>query len=330
MKNQKTIQAIIGYAFSNKKLLQQAFTRRSYSMENGGNDNEVLEFIGDKVLDLAVVYFLSNHYGRLNQDGYTTTRNEGVLTELKAALVETDSLASVADSLGLTQYLIRGKSDINNRAIPKSMKEDLIEAIIGAVALDSKWNLNKTFEVVNRMLEIDKIIGQNSDSENYVGKLQNYLAKNGYSEPKYSYEERSGLWVCFGEVKDYRAEMFGVGQTKKEARQEVARELFAWIKHCDGQENGENEFYQVIGEPNEENSLQQINQLVQIGLISKPKYEYSCDYDEDGNPIWECSCTIDEVSDFVFLNDKGFDNSKKAAQRSAAFSLLNHLVGNDD
>ncbi|MCR5735479.1 MAG: hypothetical protein K6G22_12810 [Lachnospiraceae bacterium] len=47
-----------GYSFKNHLLLEQAFTRRSYSEENGGENNEALEFIGDKVLDLAVIRYL--------------------------------------------------------------------------------------------------------------------------------------------------------------------------------------------------------------------------------------------------------------------------------
>ncbi len=51
----------IDYNFQNKDLLQQAFIRKSYSKENGGEDNEVLEFIGDKVLDLTIVKILTEH-----------------------------------------------------------------------------------------------------------------------------------------------------------------------------------------------------------------------------------------------------------------------------
>ena len=57
------IQDKIGYPFANLDLLQQAFVRRSYSKENGGEDNEVLEFIGDKVLDFIVVKLLAEKYG---------------------------------------------------------------------------------------------------------------------------------------------------------------------------------------------------------------------------------------------------------------------------
>ena len=51
----KMVQGQIGYDFKNLDLLQQAFTRRSYTAENGGENNEVLEFIGDKALDFVVV-----------------------------------------------------------------------------------------------------------------------------------------------------------------------------------------------------------------------------------------------------------------------------------
>ena len=53
------IQDQIGYSFRNTDLLQQAFVRKSYSAEKGGQNNEVLEFIGDKVLDLMVVRLLT-------------------------------------------------------------------------------------------------------------------------------------------------------------------------------------------------------------------------------------------------------------------------------
>ena len=52
------VQGQIGYIFKNPDLLLQAFTRSSYASENGGEDNEILEFIGDKALDLAVVNLL--------------------------------------------------------------------------------------------------------------------------------------------------------------------------------------------------------------------------------------------------------------------------------
>lgn len=56
------IQDRIGYNFKNLDLLQQAFVRRSYSKENGGENNEVLEFIGDKALDIIIVRSIMKLY----------------------------------------------------------------------------------------------------------------------------------------------------------------------------------------------------------------------------------------------------------------------------
>ena len=93
------IQNQIGYEFKNLDLLQQAFVRRSYSQENGGENNEVLEFIGDKVLDLFVVKFLIEKYGCMLSeyddydaeeefDEFTSEKNESELTEVKKKLVQ--------------------------------------------------------------------------------------------------------------------------------------------------------------------------------------------------------------------------------------------------
>ena len=69
------VQGQIGYNFKNLDLLRQAFVRRSYTEENGGENNEVLEFIGDKALDLAVVRLLTQQFGHVtNSDPIDGTK----------------------------------------------------------------------------------------------------------------------------------------------------------------------------------------------------------------------------------------------------------------
>ena len=62
------IEKTIGYEFKNKDLLQQAFVRKSYSEEHGGQNNEVLEFIGDKALDFAVVRIMMERFEIITED----------------------------------------------------------------------------------------------------------------------------------------------------------------------------------------------------------------------------------------------------------------------
>ena len=118
------IQEQIGYSFENTDLLQQAFVRRSYSKENGGEDNEVLEFIGDKALDLIVVKILAETYGSYadeyddfnwNEDfnEFVSEYSEGKLTEIKKKMVCREMLAKRIRSFGFQYELIMGKSDEN-------------------------------------------------------------------------------------------------------------------------------------------------------------------------------------------------------------------------
>lgn len=96
----REIQNKIGYDFRNTDLMFQAFIRKSYSEENGGENNEVLEFIGDKVLDLAVVKILSEKYGKITNgeiangklDIFCCECTEGELTEKKENLLKRNIL----------------------------------------------------------------------------------------------------------------------------------------------------------------------------------------------------------------------------------------------
>ena len=95
----------IDLKFKNPLLLKQALTHRSYINEHGASDtgdNERLEFLGDAVLDFLVGDMLYQRYADLP---------EGDLTRLRAALVRTESLASLAQQMGLGEALRMGKGE---------------------------------------------------------------------------------------------------------------------------------------------------------------------------------------------------------------------------
>ena len=192
------IQNHIDYQFNNPNLLEQAFTRKSYVAENGGCDNEILEFIGDKVLDFIVVKYLSDSYGWFAHeeedysagdfDDYVNEHDEGELTRMKAHLVQKRNLADRIDLLGFAQYLIMGKGDTkSNRGEQESVKEDLFEAIIGAVALDSNWDIEKLERVVEAMLEPDSELEEDY-FDNYIGMVQDWSLETEGELPLYHIE----------------------------------------------------------------------------------------------------------------------------------------------
>jgi dsRNA-specific ribonuclease len=138
----ETIEKKIGYSFHKKALLEQAFTRKSFANEEGCPDNELLEFVGDEVLDFTITKMLLNLFTSQNDEGELLALvDEGGFTQLKQEYVDSEALSGFVDKLNIAQFLRMGKSDVlghveNNQ----SVKEDLYEAIIGAIAIDSDYD----------------------------------------------------------------------------------------------------------------------------------------------------------------------------------------------
>lgn len=150
----REIEEKIGYKFENAVLLKQALTRRSFSQEQGGENNEVLEFIGDRVLEMAVVMMLNQDYCQFLEDGcFHSELGEGELTARKRDLVQKSNLAASCRKLALENYLIMGQGEIKNHAEQSiSVQEDLVESIIGAVALDCAFDFLKIIPFINNLL----------------------------------------------------------------------------------------------------------------------------------------------------------------------------------
>lgn len=320
------IEAQIDYTFDNPKLLRQAFTRRSYTVERGGQNNEVLEFIGDKVLDFVVMKNLSLYYGDINKrDEYylCNKMDEGDLTEIKKKLVERKMLARRIDSLGFQNYLLMGKGDCkNNVQEDDKVKEDLFEAIIGAVAIDSEYDMDELEEVVGLMLNLDYYLDNGFDDdgdENYVALVQQWFQEKGYGLPEYEFDEGDDMnfscSLCIGESEE---EFTAEGDSKSEARMAVAEEVYYYLDEAGLLTT----IIDEIGEPEWDRAINQLQELAQKGYISYPEYEFEQDYDDYGNPLWFCYCDVDEMDG----RSKGYSSSKKDAKKYAALFMLRAVV----
>ncbi len=123
MASNADLQARLHYAFRDPALLLQALTHRSH----GARNNERLEFIGDSVLNLAIASLL---YG----DGHAS---EGNLSYWRASLVREETLAGLAQELGLGDYLMLGEGEMRSGgSMRPSILADALEAVLGAVFLD--------------------------------------------------------------------------------------------------------------------------------------------------------------------------------------------------
>ena len=107
--------------------LRHALTHSTWAYENGGENNERLEFLGDAVLGQSVTSMLYQHFPDLP---------EGELAKRRAAIVSTTALAEVAQGLHLGDYLLLGRGEqLTDGRNKPSLLADAVEAIIGAVYL---------------------------------------------------------------------------------------------------------------------------------------------------------------------------------------------------
>ena len=343
----KVIQEQIGYVFKNPDLLEQAFVRRSYSQEHGGENNEVLEFIGDKALDFVVVKLLAERYGSFTSandnydpnedwDEFVSDLDEGQLTEIKKKLVCKHMLAKRIRMMGFQYQLIMGKSDVDQNAQDnESVQEDLFEAIIGAVALDSNWDLTTLENVVDLMLDPFFYLDEGFDNEiNYVELLQQWYQKKYHRIPLYEYPKwlswveqnsihRRGDISCklYLTLENGKAEEFeSTGYTKSEARMAVAEQAYRYLDEC----NMLFTVFDEIGEPSIDRAINQLHELYQKGYIGEPWYEFSESYDQDGNPVWRCECHVDGQKRYHYNNY----SSKKNGKKAVAYDMLCDILRN--
>lgn len=359
------IQNQVGYNFNNLDLLQQAFVRRSYSRENGGEDNEVLEFIGDKALDIVIVKILVETFGFYARecddydedsdfDEFCCEYSEGKLTEIKKKLVEKKRLASCIERLEIADCLIMGKGDRRNHIEREdSVKEDLCEAIIGAVTLDSEWNWKEIQSTVEWMLDPKAYLSEDKD-DNYVELIQEWSLKrykelpwiradhSSYydetcllrscneirSEPKRNFNHAVGVintqeyykthFKCELVLGDINKRFIGYGRSKSEARKDVCELAYHYLE-----ENGLLFSIQdEIENPNKAASIGQLEILARRGYFSIPTYDFEQEYDDNGNPVWKCECHIEEYD--IYFDAES--SSKKDAKKSAAFEMLEYVL----
>lgn len=322
----KKIEDEIGYSFDNIYLLQQAFTRRSFSHENGNECNEILEFIGDKSLDLAIIRILIKIYSNVSEFKYfpgelITKLNEGEFTEIKRKLVEKKMLAERIDQLQLNKYLMMGNSDImNNVQDEMSVKEDLFEAILGAVTLDCNYNMDIIEKVVEIMLDPVYYLenGFSEDAENYIGGLQEWYQKKYNKLPVYSISAvYNGFQVALF-VPDISVTPFiGNGKTKMTAKIAAAKKAKQVIDNMELRDS----ILDELGEFVLDRAINQLQELYQKGFIPEPVYHFWSEPNyEEGGTLWKCLC---KVSDCNATYTSG--SSKKDVKKAAALDMLNHI-----
>jgi len=224
----KSLEKLLHLKFNHPQLICNAFVHRSYLNESNqfSESNERLEYLGDAVLELATSTYLFKHYPQYQ---------EGMLTNLRAALVKTSSLAELARKLNLPQYLLMSKGEEENGGRQNdSILADTTEALLGSIYLD------QGFVAVQRILEkylfpkTSQII-KNLEYKDSKSLLQEIAQAKFKQTPIYQLVSESGpdhsksfiMQVIIGNQKYAQ----GKGKSKQIAQEAAAKQTLEMIKN---------------------------------------------------------------------------------------------------
>ena len=223
----KELEERLGHRFREMIWLDQALTHKSYVHQTNtpkSVSNEVLEFLGDAVLNLAVGHLLIQRFPEAQ---------EGVLSRKRAHLVKQSTLASLSKELQLDRHLLLGKGEVQNGGTKKaSILANAYEALIGAIYMDSGFP--QAFEMISRHFE--SFLRSETGLllyDDYKSVLQEYCQGSLGLSPQYRVVKESGPDhdKCFeaSVVVNDGVKGVGHGKSKKEAEQEAAKEALEQI-----------------------------------------------------------------------------------------------------
>ena len=211
--NISVLQKQIGIIFTSKKILLKSLTHKS---SNAKDNNEKLEFLGDRVLGLIISKKLLELF---------PNDKEGVLDKKLASLVNRKKCVEVSKNFNLESYLITGNfKSSKNKKIEDKIISDACEALIGAIYLDQGLDIAEKFILKFWKNHISINMTNQIDSKT---KLQEYSLKKFKILPKYKFLSNTGphhkpifkIGVSLKSSKMY----YATGNSKKDAEQKAAK-----------------------------------------------------------------------------------------------------------
>ena len=216
----KDLETALGYRFQNITLLENALTHSSYANERWHNSllsNERLEFLGDSVLGMLVAEYLYRNF---------PDRPEGELTRMRADMVCEQTLAAVANRIGIGEHLLLGHGEEQGGGRSRnSILADAMESVIAACFLDG--GMEAALGIVQKFILVEVPVKKLHNTD-YKTTLQELVQRKKNQTLIYALVGQSGP----DHNKQFVVEVSlngsvvgkGTGTSKKRAEQDAARD----------------------------------------------------------------------------------------------------------
>ncbi len=213
------LEQLIGVKFKDKELLKKSLIHKSH---NNSDNNEKLEFLGDRVLGLSLAKTLLKIY---------PNEKEGIIDKKFANLVNKKTCLQIAKKLDLGNFIQTGNSYKKLNKSEDKILSDGLEALLGAIYLDQGMSVVEKFILNNWKEHLDKSSVTEIDAKT---QLQEYSLKKYKTLPVYTIKKQSGphhnpIFNVEVQIKDSK-KFFAKGTSKKNAQQNAAKKLLLDLK----------------------------------------------------------------------------------------------------
>jgi len=220
MKNsKKELEIILDYNFKNSDLLKTSLIHKSF---DNLNNNEKLEFLGDRVLGLIISKKLIEIYPE---------EKEGIIDKKFANLVNKKTCSNIANKLDIKRFMLLGPSHKSLQRSADKIMGDCLEAIIGAIYLDGGIKSAENFVLNFWKQYLENSILPLIDAKT---QLQEYSLKKFKELPKYTFYKKTGpqhkpMFKTDVQIPNSK-KFIGTGTSKKNAQQNAANKLLHSLK----------------------------------------------------------------------------------------------------
>lgn len=218
----KRLEKKLGYTFQDEDLLKRAITHRSAASKH----NERLEFLGDSILSLVIAEALYHGFPDIS---------EGDMSRMRATLVREKTLAELAREFELGEYLILGPGELKSGGFRReSILADTVEAIIGAIYLDSDMDSIRRLLLAWYAERLDSI-RPGAEQKDPKTRLQELLQGRRKPLPSYAVikvkgEAHNQEFTVQCEIDGLEAAVIGVGSSRRKAEQAAAERALEQLK----------------------------------------------------------------------------------------------------
>ena len=218
-KSNKELEIILNYRFKNPDLLNQSLIHKSF---DNLNNNEKLEFLGDRVLGLIISKKLIEIYPE---------EREGIIDKKFANLVNKKICSSIANKLNIKKFMFLGPSHKSLQRSADKIMGDCLEALIGAIYLDGGIKSAEKFVLNFWKQHLKNSILPLIDAKT---QLQEHSLKKFKELPKYTFYKKTGpqhkpMFKTDVQIPNSK-KAIGIGTSKKNAQQNAASKLLRSLK----------------------------------------------------------------------------------------------------